>query len=86
MLRSFIKITSSPPLLSSIISLIIGLTPPLRWLIETSIGAVIINALQVISVAAIPMQLIVLGCTMSRSNKKDNSKDSNSKNKNELPA
>uniref|UniRef100_A0A0A9WRX5 Putative transporter C5D6.04 n=1 Tax=Lygus hesperus TaxID=30085 RepID=A0A0A9WRX5_LYGHE len=68
-IQSLVKIFSAPPLLCSVLGLIIGVTPPLHQAMETDLGMLFIKAFQTIGSAAIPLQLMVLGCTISSAQK-----------------
>ncbi|ESS61988.1 putative transporter [Trypanosoma cruzi] len=55
----------SPPIAVTIGSIIISLVPPLRWLAESPPGQVLIGGIKLIGAGAIPLQLLVLGCTVA---------------------
>ena len=65
------KSLQSPPVLSSLVAIVISLTPPLRWLAQSFLGEAVIGGMTLIGEGAIPLQLLVLGLTIVASRPPD---------------
>ncbi|ESL05895.1 hypothetical protein TRSC58_06440 [Trypanosoma rangeli SC58] len=59
---AFLKV---PPIVATIGALIVSLVPPLRWLAESPQGDALIGGMKLIGAGTIPLQLLVLGCTVA---------------------
>ncbi|CAJ1022533.1 putative Membrane transport protein [Leishmania shawi] len=59
-----LKSMKSPIVLSSIVGIIISLTPPLRWLVKSPLGEPFIGGMALVGKGAIPLQLLVLGASI----------------------
>lgn len=70
-LRTVWKAIQSPPVMSSLLALLISLTPPLHWVAQTFVGEVIIGGMSLVGTGAIPLQLLVLGCVIMQSKPPD---------------
>jgi auxin efflux carrier family protein len=71
MAHTMAKSLQSPPVLSSLIAIVISLTPPLRWLAQSFLGEAVIGGMTLIGEGAIPLQLLVLGLTIAASRPSD---------------
>lgn len=67
LVRSF----KSPTVFFSLVGIAVSLMPPLRWVAESFVGQCIIGGLTVVGSGAIPLQLLVLGCTIAMKNPSD---------------
>lgn len=66
-----LKSIQSPPVLSSVVAIVISLTPPLRWLAMSPLGEPFVGGMSLIGEGAIPLQLLVLGSSIAASRPKD---------------
>ncbi|RNF06810.1 putative transporter [Trypanosoma rangeli] len=60
--RTLLKV---PPIVATIGALIFSLVPPLRWLAESPQGEALIGGMKLIGAGTIPLQLLILGCTVA---------------------
>ncbi|KAL7696931.1 transporter [Lotmaria passim] len=52
------------PNMASFLAIAVALTPPLRWFAQSFLGDALIGGMTLIGEGAIPLQLLVLGCTL----------------------
>lgn len=64
-LKTLKEALGSPPVAASLMALLISLTLPLRILFNTPPGQVLIGGLKIVGNGCIPLQLLVLGCTLN---------------------
>jgi len=55
----------SPPVMASLLAMIIALTPPLRWCAESFGGSTVIGGLGIIGAGGVPLQILVMGGTVA---------------------
>ncbi|KAG5481210.1 hypothetical protein CUR178_06442 [Leishmania enriettii] len=60
-----------PTVLLSVVAIFISLTPPLRWLAESPFGEPFVGGMALVGKGAIPLQLLVIGFTISASRPND---------------
>lgn len=70
--RSF----KSPTVFFSFVGIAVSLIPPLRWIAESFVGQTLIGGLTVVGSGAIPLQLLVLGCTIASNKPKEDDEES----------
>lgn len=61
-------VLQTPPIILSIIGIIVALFPPLRWFSRTFFGASIVEAVRLVGKGCVPLQLLTLGLTISPAN------------------
>jgi auxin efflux carrier family protein len=62
--KNVIESLTGGPNLASFLAIAVALVPPLRWLAQSFLGEAVIGGMTLIGEGAIPLQLLVLGCTL----------------------
>lgn len=62
--KNVIESLTGGPNLASFLAIFVALVPPLRWLAKSFVGEALIGGMKLIGEGAIPLQLLVLGCTL----------------------